>query len=138
MGKAGSFGTTGFRQLDRKLTRLANATPRRKVDGVLRVAAGVIATEQRRLIPVDTGRHRRTITVTNSPGFVLDGMGPRDVSIFIGPRRGGAGSTMHLLEWGTSHSAPQPFARPAVDAKGAEAIGIVEAGLAVLVREAAQ
>ncbi|MGN5373280.1 HK97-gp10 family putative phage morphogenesis protein [Sphingomonas hankookensis] len=138
MGKAGSFGTTGFRQLDRKLARLAQATPRRKVDGVLRVAATVIAVEQRRLIRVVTGRHRRTITVTNAPGFDLDGMGPRDVSVFVGPRRGGAGSTMHLLEWGTAHSAAHPFARPAVDTKGGEAIGIVVAGLRALVEEAAR
>ncbi|KZE09131.1 MULTISPECIES: HK97-gp10 family putative phage morphogenesis protein [Sphingomonas] len=138
MGKAGSFGTTGFRQLDRKLARLAQATPRRKVDGVLRVAATVIADEQRRLIRVVTGRHRRTITVTNASGFTIDGMGPRDVSIFIGPRRGGAGSTMHLLEWGTSHSAAHPFARPSIDNKGDEAIGIVVAGLRALVQEASR
>lgn len=137
MGKAGSFGTTGFRQLERKLAKLKAATPRKKVEGVLRVAAGVIADEQRRLIPVKSGRHRKTITITNRPGFVLEGSMPTDISIFIGPRRGGAGSTMHLIEWGTIHAAAHPFARPAVDAKGAEAIGIVAAGLTALIREAA-
>lgn len=137
MGRASSFGVSGFDALDRKLTKLERVPSQRQaVTGVLRRGANVIAREERRLIPEVTGAHRKSITVTTQPGFTLEGASPRNVSIYIGPRRGGAGSTMHLLEWGTSHSAAHPFARPAVDTKGGEAIGIVIAGLGKLVADA--
>lgn len=126
---------TGGADLDRKLRQLAGI-PRGKITPVLRRGANVIAKEERALIPVASGKTRKSITVTVSPGFdvpELDGA----ISIFVGPRKG-AGSKAHLIEWGNINTAAHPFAQPAVDTRGQEALGIILTGLAKVVSDNAK
>lgn len=108
--KAASFSTGGFRQLDRLLAKMASVPADRKaITTVLRRGGNVIAREERATIHVVSGRTRDSITVTTRPGFdVSRDFG--DVVVFVGPRKGGAGSRAHLLEWGSSHIRSRPGA----------------------------
>lgn len=128
------FGVSGFDMLDRKLAQLERGPDRKKVIGVLRRGANVIAREERALVPVRSGDLRRSITVTTAPGFTLPD-GKNEITIFVGPKRG-AGSKAHLIEWGTIRTAAHPFIQPALDKRGPEAIGFILAGLQGLLRDA--
>jgi HK97 gp10 family phage protein len=128
------FQVSGFDALDRKLAQLERGFDRKKVVGVLRRGANVIAREERALVPVRSGDLRRSITVTTSPGFTLPDA-RNEITIFVGPKRG-AGSIAHLVEWGTIRTAAHPFIQPAIDKRGEEAIGIVLTGLQGLLQDA--
>ena len=56
------------------------------------------------LVPVRTGALRNSLEIQDG-----------DLSIMVGPVRGGAGSRAHFTEFGTVNMAAQPFIRPAFD-----------------------
>ncbi len=135
MGKAGAFGTTGFRDLHRRLSGLSNGLQAGDVRSVLHEGAEVIADEARALAPVDTGFLKAHIVVADQPPSVLSSqISAGEISVYIGPTS--EAFYGFYDEFGTSKQAAHPFMRPAVDTKGEQALGVVAAGLRGLVTEA--
>jgi len=127
MGKT-AFGSRGFALADKKLAALASI-PLAQKKAALRAGAEIIAEEARRLAPKDTGRLARSIKVYAgrqarvSGGFDLPG-----TSVLVGPVGSpGDGDVFYagFVEEGTSQQAAQPFMRPAIDGKRAEAEAVV-------------
>ena len=142
--------TSGFRALDQALAELPKATARNVLHRTLRKAGQPIADEASRLAPVDSGKLAQTIAVStrlkNKVGnaeyhaAMRDGLGKaaavsamRDArrsakgsfaEMFVGPAKGVL-RYAHLVEFGTVKMSPQPFMRPAWDAKQREAFDII-------------
>ncbi|KQN91554.1 hypothetical protein ASE90_01745 [Sphingomonas sp. Leaf67] len=134
---------TGFRDLNRKLERLAKGLPASVVRQALREGAQVIADEAKRLAPVDTGALRDSIAVTDDRDGKLYGRPGVEggVSVYVGP----VGSTddgdvyyAKFVEFGTARHVAQPFMRPAIQGRRDEAGRVTIAALAAAVRKAAE
>ena len=94
------------------------------------VSAGarLIAKEAKARVPVRTGALRKSIGVqTSRRRFGLVKIGPR------WPQ----GAHGHLVEFGTAHSAPQPWLRPAFDAMKGAALAKIGESLGNAVERAA-
>lgn len=144
---------SGFRELDAALGELPKAISRGVLHRTLRKAAEPIAEEARHLAPVDEGDLEESISVStrikNKVGgaefsAVLRSGGTKAeaVQALRDARRaaGGAGSFAevfvgpavpqgfhaHFVEFGTEHSAPQPFMRPAWDSRKDAALVIMK------------
>ncbi len=120
-----SVKVTGFGNLNRKLQSLQAAMTDDVMRQALRDGAEVVAAEARRLAPVRSGSLRDSIEVTDDRDARLYGrIGGGDVSVYVGP----VGSTedgdvfyAKFVEFGTVNHRPQPFLRPAIEGKQAEA-----------------
>lgn len=117
---------TGYRELEVKLNRLTNSVPEHLQKQVLHDAAKIVADEARRLVPIDSGNLRDSITVSETAfggafkmNMALESAG---LKVFIGPSTGGSpdGFYGHMVEFGTVHMTAQPFMRPAFDHTRAE------------------
>jgi HK97 gp10 family phage protein len=95
------------------------------VDDALLDAANVILPEALRLVPVDTGRLRDSLYAANSrtapSGFRKTKANPGTAKVAASAYHA------HLVERGTRHSRKQPFLRPALDNKEADALRVFEA-----------
>jgi HK97 gp10 family phage protein len=106
----------GVKQLETALKELGPKIASRLGDGALRAGARIIVREAKRLAPKRTGELRRSIVVRVSPKRRSN-----ERAVVIGFTKP-ASRRAHLIEYGTSHSAPQPFIRPAMDSKANEAL----------------
>lgn len=149
-----TVSTSGFQALDKALAELPKATARNVLHRTLRKAGQPIADEARRLAPVDSGLLVEQIAVSTRlknkvgnaefSGALRAGLGKAAAvsalrqarreakgqgsfaEAYIGPARGkGLIFYAHLVEFGTVKMAPQPFMRPAWDAKQREALDII-------------
>lgn len=105
-----SFKIEGLREIDRALGELGKTTGRNVMRRVAVARLQPMAEEMRRLVPVDAGDLKDSITVTTK--------NPRrnrkqsEVEAHAGPGRHPQG---HLREFGGDGSPPQPFVRPSWD-----------------------
>jgi len=108
----------GSRDMHRRLSKASLGVPEEVQRAILHEGAGLIVAEAKRLVPVDTGRLRDSIQVTDDLGArvygKLNGFG---LSVFVGP----VGSTedgdvyyAKFQEFGWLWSKGQPFMRPAI------------------------
>lgn len=153
-----SVSVSGFRELDAALGNLPKATARNVLVRTLRKAGEPIAEEARRHVPVRTGTLRDSISVSarvkNKIGnaeysaAMKAGLGKQAAGAalraarkaakgtgsfaeaYVGPARGkGVIRYAHIVEFGSNDTAPQPYMRPAWDAKQREALDIIKAEL---------
>lgn len=150
----------GLRDARRALQELPKATARNVVKRVLIKRAEPIAARARTLVPVRSGGLKRSITVStkaSNPGRAafartLAQGGSRaqaaaaaraanrgltaggSINVYVGP---GRQPHAHLVEFGTSKMAAQPYLRPAVDAEIPGAIDQVAKDLWVEIKKAA-
>lgn len=95
---------------------LPDRTARAVMTRVLRKHAKPMADRMRQLVPERTGKLKASIAVSKQLSSRQKRMhrpiDSSDVEMFVGA---GPRKNAHLVEFGTSHSAAQPFARPAFD-----------------------
>lgn len=123
----------GLKEIDAVLRRLpAKVTEKVIVDG-LKAGGRVIADDMRRRVPVDTGALKRAITVRKATRRQLRQGTGTVVAGFRPPRS----RIAHLVEFGTSRTAAQPFIRPALETKANEAIRVIGAAFGRAIEKAA-
>lgn len=115
MAETFSYKITGLDKLEAKLTGLGPAVAGRIGTNSLAASARPITTAMRRLVPVKTGKLRKSIT-----SRAIRGNGSLLTRI-IGFRSPGRFYS-HLVEFGTIKSAPHPFIRPALDSTVGKAL----------------
>jgi len=105
-----TFKVEGLSECEEALVDLGR-TGKNALGRALQKAGEVVATEASRRAPRLTGDLAESISVsTRAKDAAPKGTARRYV--------GSTGSFAHLQEFGTAHSAPQPFFRPAIDAMG--------------------
>ena len=105
-----TFKVEGLRECEEALAELGR-TGKNVLGRALQKAGEVVAQEAARRAPRATGDLAESMTVgTKAKGASPKGTARRYV--------GSTSSFLHLQEFGTAHSAPQPFFRPAIDATG--------------------
>lgn len=139
----------GVKDLDNALKSLSRATQKRVLVRALTKGGELIAEEARALVPVRTGNLRDSIEVSTKLNDRQDRVTTKEsrAEVYVGPRSGGGdpdGYYGHMVEFGTSAGAkggrnaagrkvyrthpgnpPQPFLRPAFDAKEQQALGAI-------------
>lgn len=116
----------GAKEMETLLRKLPTKIGERVLTASLRKGAKIIKADAERRVPVKTGAHRADIVVRKVSFRKLNRLrgNTRAASVVIAFKKRSS-RTAHLIEFGTSHSAAQPFMRPAVAAKGREAIGAI-------------
>jgi len=106
----------GLAELQVALRELPDATARNVLRRVAKSVLQPIAQRAQSLAPVEVGRLRRSIVVSDKltrrqkSQFQRDD--PNDVIMFVGA---GALAQAHMMEFGTTDISPRPFLRPAWD-----------------------
>lgn len=159
----GSFSVDGLKELDGALGEMNKATARNVLKRVLIKAGQPTANLARQLAPVDTGQLSRSIAVSprikNTVGkaeFYVEMVKTGDAGMAAAAMRGarrsaGAGKSFaeayigptamphaHMMEFGTSDLAAQPFMRPAWEQTKAGIMPIIKAELAKEIDKAAK
>jgi len=120
----------GLKGLAQAVEALKDRVKSKEVQDILLAGAFVIRDEARANVPVDTGLLKSNIIATRGK--------PKGDStdVLVGVKYGkGGGNHAALVEFGTSKMQPQPFFRPAVNAKKTEAGEIIAEGLKNLIEE---
>jgi HK97 gp10 family phage protein len=107
---------TGFKELEAKLKTLGPRVARNVGARALRAGAKPIVVAAKEAVPVRTGKLKKSIRNASSKPPSRDAL---EIAIGVRPTRS---RIAHLIEFGTDHSPAQPFLRPALDQKAAEAI----------------
>lgn len=112
-----TFKIRGAKEFEKLLKALGPKVAGKVADAALRAGAKPILAEAKRRVP------KRTRTLERALAAQLEKRraGKDQRNIFIGARSP-VSRRAHLTEFGTVHSAAQPFLRPAVDTKANEAI----------------
>jgi HK97 gp10 family phage protein len=110
---------TGFAELEAKLKTAGPRAARRVGAKALRESAKPIMEKARGLAPVRTGKLEDSIT------YVATRTRPEQQLMGKIGFRTPASRYAHFVEYGTKHSAPQPFMRPAIDSQAENAIAIM-------------
>ena len=137
-----SCKTSGFRDADRQLAKLAAGVPMQRKREALHAGGEIIAVEMRRLAPFLTGNLRESIIVADERDARIYGkVNLPGMSVFVGP----AGSTedgdvyyAKFQEFGWLDNLGNPFMRPAIATKRDEAERVVMSMLARDVLELAR
>lgn len=136
------FGASGFKEMQAALARLAAGVPEEKLRAALREGGELIAEEARRLVPIDTGQLHDSIAVVDERDMRIYGkINGGDVSLYVGPvgsAEDGDVFYARFVEFGSLRSEAQPFMRPAIAAKQADAEKLVAARLAADVADLAR
>ena len=114
----------GENSLMRALDALGQGAARRVMRPAVNAALTPLNKAAKRLCPKDSGNLRRSIGKKVS----LPRRGGDTVWGGVGPRKGypdDPGMRVHLTEFGTIHSAAQPFLRPALDATSGQCMQIL-------------
>lgn len=127
----------GLQELSKELELLSKAENRKVLNKATRAAAAAITSEAKKRAPVKTGKLKRNIVTlsvkSRHPQEAASGVHVRGRN----PRTGNSDNSMkasnpnnsfywRFLENGTSKMAPQPFIRPAYDAKQAQLESIIK------------
>lgn len=113
-----TYKVEGLKELDAALVELGNRASAKRIGRkVLIAVANPVADTMRALVPVKTGRLKRSIQVSarltrNQKKKHKKIVTKAGVEVFVGA----AEWTSHLVEFGTVRSRPKPFARPAWEA----------------------
>jgi HK97 gp10 family phage protein len=154
MSAAVVVSTSGFKALDEALAELPKATARNVLKRTLVKAGEPIAQKARDLVPVASGDLKDSIAVSakikNKVGnaefaeAMRQGLGKGAAVQALRDARRGANASFaemyvgpavpqgfygHLVEFGTSHMAAEPFMRPAWDAEQRTALDIIRSEL---------
>lgn len=111
-----TFEIKGAKELEATLKELGPKVAVRIGDKALRVGAGVIVKEAKRLAPRRTGQLRKSIVAVKGRDAR-----PEQRTVVVGFKKPGR-RYAHLVEFGTSKAAAKPFLRPALDTKAKEAL----------------
>ena len=109
---------TGAREMSRVLSKLPPKIGGRVLANAVRAGARVIAKEAKARVPVRTGALKKSIAVRKATGRRASRTGVRVHVGFLKP----VSRRAHLTEFGTAHSAAQPFLRPAFDSRAPAAL----------------
>ena len=125
----------GTKELNRAITRLAPELQRAAESAVLRAGAKPITQAAKAKAPIGKGKHK---------GLLKKSIGSNvkkvrgQTSARVGARTGwkvdedgvkkDPSKYSHLVEFGTSHSAAQPFIRPAVESTQSQVVGAMVDG----------
>lgn len=131
----------GLKELDAALAQLPKATGKAVLRRTaVRALAPVIA-EARQLVPVDQGALKASLKITTKLSKRQQRLNARavaegksSVQLYAGPA---ALPSAHLIEFGTSKMAAQPFMRPAWDSKKDEVLELVKTEMADEITKAA-
>lgn len=127
---------TGIKELTRALDKLPDELRKGADRRVLAAGAKPIVKAARAKAAKSSGLLRKSIgqNVKKMKGEYTARIGPRKgmgamvvrngVQVYSNPTQ-----YAHLVEYGTSHSAPQPFVRPAVESSKSEVVAAMAAGL---------
>lgn len=121
----GNLEARGFRELEAKLDRLPATMAREYLVDAVQAGAAQIRYEAARRAPQDSGELAASIAIRMTKQRSTGG----DPRAEIGPDRANAAKG-RFQEHGTAHHAAQPFLRPALDARGDDAIEIMRSVLA--------
>lgn len=121
-----TFKIEGGKELADTLKTLGPRVAVRGGDQALRAGAKPILKEAKRLVPVRTGRLRRSIVARRGKAEI------DTRSIYIGVKPPGR-RYAHLVEFGTRHSAAHPFLRPALDVRARDAFQAMTNALATFI-----
>jgi len=112
---------SGFRKLDRQLSRAAMGVPEERQRAILHEGAGLIVAEAKRLAPVDTGQLRDSIAVTDDlDARVYGKLNGAGLSVFVGPVGSTEGGDVYYAkfqEFGWLDNPGSPFMRPAIQSQ---------------------
>lgn len=110
---------TGFKHVDDLLRNLAPKLANKLSQGAMRKAGKLVLESARRLVPVDSGFLKKTLALR------VGRAGKRSKRLRAGAqvladekraaKQGGQAYYAHMVEFGTQHTAPQPFLRPALE-----------------------
>lgn len=117
------FKIVGGKELDAALKRIGPDFERKIAKGAVRAGANVIAKQAKENAPVDDGTLRNSIRVVARSKRIGDAV----VSVVTRAGKRWRSKNMDawyagLIEFGTKNRPATPFLRPALDAKGAEAV----------------
>lgn len=128
MAEALKVSVEGLEELREQFSALSDRMQAKALRDAMRGAARPVVQEARARAPVRTGRLRRNIIAKVFSG-------PKTVTAIIGFRaegkRGDVRNAFYgmFLELGTSRMTARPMLRPALDAKGGEAVSLFAAAL---------
>lgn len=118
----------GIPGLEAALRQLGNRVER-VLEGAVRQAARVVATEARGRAPVDTGTLRRSITAAKLESLAVAGSMFVDYGVGVERNktfRNADGYYARFLEFGTKKMSARPWLRPALDARAQEVQQVIE------------
>ena len=134
-----TYRIEGLREMEAALRQLKDSTAKNVMRRVLKKAAKPVAEEMARRAAVRIGTLRKSVDVSTKLGKRQKGLhikaDPNDVEVFAGA---GVLPHPHMIEFGTEHSAPQPFARPAWDSTRMAALRDIAADLGKEIDKAAK
>jgi HK97 gp10 family phage protein len=131
MAKDGmSFKVEGFEGIEDNLKRISKRQSKYAMTQALKDAAEPIAEDARSTVLSNSyhgGELLESIAVSTRlnkrQGRIARRMGKDSVEVYVGP--GERGPHGFLVEFGTEHSAPEPFMRPAFDSQKEKALSIL-------------
>lgn len=131
-----TYKIEGLKELDKALGELPEAAGKQVLRDVGKKALKPVEAAAKRNVTVRTGALKNSINISTRLSPRQAGIKKQDpdkstVEIYAGGGKGGPHA--HLLEFGTAHSAPKPFLRPAWDANSDRVLEIVrkELGAAI-------
>jgi HK97 gp10 family phage protein len=115
----------GRKDCEEALNELTNATARNVLRRALMAAGEPVKATAQDLAPVMTGQTKEGLVISTQLSRRQRKSNPKQsaVEVYVGVS-GRRASFAHLAEFGTSHSAPQAFMRPAADANTSNVIRI--------------
>ncbi len=130
-----TFKMRGLSELQKSLNTLPDRLRENALKNASAAGARVIRDEAKRLVAVESGGLRDDIVVART--FKQRGRRIRLRGAVVLGIRGSSRFFAHLIEFGSSRQSPQPFMRPALRAKAAEALKVIGAKLAKEINKAA-
>lgn len=125
------FNVSGLEEINRLLTALPDKAAKRALDAGLRAGGNIIRKEAISRAPVLKGKPR-IVMYRGKKRIIVPGFLKKSISVNSeGIQKNGVlfkvkvlkkAFYAHWLEWGTSKMPAQPFMRPALEVKSAEAI----------------
>jgi HK97 gp10 family phage protein len=116
----------GARDIERVLEAIGPKLAGQVGGNAVRAGARVIVKEAKRLVPVRSGHLRDSIKIVT---LKKNQKASDVVGVLIGFEKPSS-RIAHLIEFGTSHSAAQPFMRPAMDSQHSEILDAIGKALA--------
>lgn len=119
------FGMEGMKEVQKALEQLPDKLQDRAVKNAMASGARLIRNEAKRLVPVGPGpSHLKDMIVVSRTVQVGGKRKSLKGEVVLGIKDEGR-MYAHLIEFGASHMRAQPFMRPALDNKHAEAMRVI-------------
>jgi len=133
MAETITFNIEGAKEMERVLDLLGPQIARSLGQAAARAGAKIIVEEAKRLVPVQTGDLKESIVIKALPNRAR---GEDQAGVLIGFEKP-TSRIAHLVEFGTSNSAAQPFMRPAMDGKAPDALDAMGKSMAAGIKREA-